>query len=130
MARVLLIDEDRPFVAGVGLACLERGIGVAIAENVSEGIRLLLDGRVSAVLVDSTLLRLPAADQARLFEAVAPGVPVVVLVSEQVSAAARARYEVLGFHVLSKPFAAEDLAARVETLTGPATIRHDDASKE
>ncbi len=128
MVRVLLIDEDRPFAEGLGLACLERGIGVAIAENVSEGIRLLLDGPVSAVLVDSALLRLPGAGQAKLFEAAAPGVPVVVLVSELVSPTERARYGLLGFQVFAKPVFVEDLVGRVETLTGPVTFPRGGAS--
>ena len=51
----------------------ERGVAVGIAENVCAGIRSLLDAPASAVLVDATLLRLPAAEQAKLFEAVAPG---------------------------------------------------------
>lgn len=128
MRRILLIDQDRPLVQTVGLACLERGIAVAIAENVCDGIRLLLEAPVSAVLVDSALLRLPAADQAKLFDAVAPGVPVVVLASEQLSLPERARYQILGFQVLSKPFPVDDLVEKVEALTLSASIRLDGAS--
>ena len=126
--EILLIDHDRPFAQRVGLACLERGIAVGIAENVCEGIRFLLDRPVSAVLVDSGLLRLPAMDQAKLFEAVAPGVPVVVLVSEEVALPERVRYQVLGFQVLSKPFPVDDLVRKAEALTAAATIRPDGAS--
>lgn len=117
MARILLIDQDRSLAQAIGLAGLERGIGVGIAENVCEGIRCLTDQDVSAVLVDADLLRLPAADQARLFETAAPGVPVVVLVSPETSLAERLRYEVLGLPVLSKTFPLADLMAKVEALT-------------
>jgi DNA-binding response OmpR family regulator len=114
---ILLIDHDRPFAQCVGLACLERGIAVRIAENVCEGIRFLVDSPVAAVLVDAGLLRLPAVAQARLFEAVAPGVPVLVLVSEEVPLPERVRYQGLGFQVLSKAFPVEDLVRKAEALT-------------
>lgn len=125
---ILLIDHDRPFAQRVGLACLERGIAVGIAESVCEGIRFLLDRPVSAVLVDFALLRLPAVDQAKLFEAVAPGVPVVVLVSDEVPLPERVRYQVLGFEVLSKPLPVDDLVRKAEVLTAAASIRRDGAS--
>lgn len=101
---------------------------MAIAENVCEGIRFLFEAPVSAVVVDSALLRLPAAGQAKLFEAVAPGVPVVVLVSEIVSLPERVRYRGLGFQVLSKPVPVDDLVEKVEGLTQAASIRRDGAS--
>jgi len=68
---------------------------VGFARNVCEGIRFLLDRPVSAVLVDSGLLRLPE----------------------------RVRYQVLGFQVLSKPFPVDDLVRKAEALTAAATIR-------
>ena len=125
---ILLIDDDRLFAQRVALACLRRGIAVGFAGNVCEGIRFLLDKPVSAVLVDFALLRLPAADQARLFEAVAPGVPVVVLVSDEVPLPERVRYQVLGFEVLSKPCPVDDLVRKAEALAAAASIRRDGAS--
>ena len=125
---ILLIDDDRPFAQRVGLACLERGIAVGIAENVCEGIRFLLERPASAVLVDSALLRLPAVDQAKLFEAVAPGVPVVVLVSDEMPLPERVRCQVLGFQVLSKALPVDDLVRKAEALTAAASIRRDGAS--
>ncbi|MBI4590987.1 MAG: hypothetical protein HY725_19345 [Candidatus Rokubacteria bacterium] len=88
----------------------------------------MLDEPVSAVLVDSALLRLPAADQAKLFDAVAPGVLVVVFISEEASPAERVRHEVLGFQVFSKPFPVEDLLEKVEALTLGASLRGSRAS--
>lgn len=121
--EILLIDQDRAFAQRVGLACLQRGIAVGIAETVCEGVRFLLDRPVSVVLVDSGLLRLPAVDQAKLFEAVAPAVPVVVLVSEEVPLPERVRYQVLGFQVLPKPFPVDDLVRKAEALMAAATMR-------
>jgi hypothetical protein len=67
-------------------------------------------------------------DQAKLFEAVAPGVPVVVLVSDAVPLPERVRYQVLGFEVLSKPLPADDLVRKAEVLTAAASIRRDGGS--
>ena len=43
MNRVLVIDQDSTTTTRtLGLACLQRGIGVAFADNVCEGVRVLL----------------------------------------------------------------------------------------
>ncbi|MGH7392884.1 MAG: hypothetical protein ACREM3_26040 [Candidatus Rokuibacteriota bacterium] len=43
MHRVLVIDQDRDAVQALGLACLSRGVGVVLAGNVCEGVRVLLN---------------------------------------------------------------------------------------
>ena len=78
MNRILVIDHDRNAMQKLGLACLEQGIGVVMADNVCEGVRALLADSVSLVLVDHLALRLGARESATLFERVAPSVPVVV----------------------------------------------------
>ena len=60
----------------------------------------------------------------------APGVPVIVLVSEKVSLPERVRYEALGFQVLSKPFPVDDLVEKVETRTLAASIGRAEASQD
>lgn len=58
----------------------------------------------------------------------APGVPVIVLVSDEVPLPERVRYQVLGFQVLSKPSPVADLVLKAEALTAAASIRRDGAS--
>jgi len=114
MTRVLLIDGDRALARSVAMACIEDGLAVRLAETLCEGVRYMVDGPVSVVLIDADLMRLPANDQARLFDAVAPGVPVVALVRAGASVEETVKLGVQGFQVFAKPFALRDVLAKVE----------------
>lgn len=110
MDRVLVIDDDGDSVQQLGLACRARGLGVALAENLCEGVRVLLDGGVALIAVAGRLLRLTPHEHATLFEQVAPGVPVLVAVPAAGSREARAALSLAGFHVVTGPVTAEDVA--------------------
>lgn len=103
MKQLLVIDQDRAAVQKVGLARVAERVGVALADNVSEGVRLLLDRPVSLIVVDATLLRLGAREHAALFDHVAPGVPVVVAVGPTTRHEFRVALELAGFRVLERP---------------------------
>ena len=112
MGVVLLIDQDRTTIDALGLAALERGGGVALAETLGEGVRMLLATPVSLIVVDHALLRLSAREHAALFERVAPRVPVVVLVRPGTPLETRLPFELAGFRVRMRPVALEDLIAK------------------
>ncbi|HEV8441385.1 MAG TPA: hypothetical protein VGT40_25125 [Methylomirabilota bacterium] len=114
MTRILMIDGDRALAQSVALTCLEDGVAIRMAETLCEGVRDLLEGAVSLVLLDAALIRLPASDQARLFEAVAPGVPVVILVSPATPMEEVVKLELHGFHVVHRPFDVRQVLAKVE----------------
>ena len=80
MTRVLLIDENRALTESVGMQCVEHGIAVRMDETFCEGVRHLLETPVSLIILSSGLVHLPGAELVRLFDTVAPGVPVVVRV--------------------------------------------------
>jgi DNA-binding response OmpR family regulator len=109
MNRVLVIDQDRATREQLGLACLGRNVGVALAENLCEGVRVLLSLPVCLVVVDLAALRLTVREQATLFERVAPGVPVVVTVPAELPLESRVALELAGFGVLTRPVTVEDL---------------------
>jgi DNA-binding NtrC family response regulator len=113
MNRVLVIDQDCATTRTLGLGCLERGIGAVFADNVCEGVRVLLETPVDLVVVDGAALRLTPHELATLFERVAPGVPVVVAVRPEASLDARVALELAGFRVLGKPVTVEDLVDKV-----------------
>ena len=113
MNRILVIDQDRPAMHTLGLACLDEGIGVAMADNVCEGVRVLLADTISLVLVDAASLRFTPRESATLFDRVAPRVPVVVMVRPQTELARIAALELAGFRVVTKPVAVSDLLAKV-----------------
>ncbi|HSB40869.1 MAG TPA: hypothetical protein VLK28_03480 [Methylomirabilota bacterium] len=122
MIRLLTIDGDRKRAQALAMECLEHGVAVRMAETVCEGVRYLLDAPVSVVLADAGLLRLAKGDQARLFEAVAPGVPVILTVDAGARVEDLVDLELHGFRVVSRPFALRDLLAKVELpgKMGPA----------
>ena len=120
MNRVLVIDQDRATREQLGLACLGQGVGVALAENLCEGVRALLSLSVSVIVVDAAALRLTLREHATLFERVAPGVPVVVTLPAEAALESRVAVELAGFRVLTQPVTAEDLLAKVAALAGEA----------
>lgn len=113
-----MIDEDRAAMQQLGLGCLEKGIAVVMAETLCEGVRALVSTAVSLIVVDAAQLRLTPREHAALFERVAPGVPVVVVVRAEAPLEARVAYELSGFRVLSRPIAVDDLVEKA-----PAAVR-------
>jgi DNA-binding response OmpR family regulator len=123
MNRFLLIDEDVAVTQKLGLACLDRQVGVIMAPNVCEGVRALLSESVSLIVVEATALKLTAREMATLFERVAPGVPVAVTVRSDTLLDARVALELAGFRVLTKPVAVEDLLDKIGALSEGAARR-------
>jgi DNA-binding NtrC family response regulator len=116
MKRLLVIDQDRDAGQQLGLECLGRGIGVALADNLCEGVRVLLGETVSLVVIDAALLRLGVHEHATLFDRVAPGIPVVVTLRPSTSLETRVALELAGFRVLPRPVLLEDLAKFMEEV--------------
>src|SRR5262245_31174349 len=111
MKRVLVIDQDSTTSRTLGLACLHRGLGVVFADNICQGVRVVLDTPVDLVLLDVAMLRVTPREVATVFDRVAPGVPVVV-VRAQTSLELRVRLELAGFRVLTKPLNVDELVEK------------------
>jgi DNA-binding response OmpR family regulator len=109
MNRVLMIDRDAATMQRLGLACLGRGVAVAMAENLCAGVRVLLSTPVSLVVVDQELLHFTPSENATLFARVAEGVPVTVVVRPDTPVETRVALEVQGFRVLTRPVSLEDV---------------------
>jgi DNA-binding response OmpR family regulator len=116
MNRVLVIDQDRAARERLGLECLGRDVGVALAENLCEGVRVLLSLPVSLIVVDAAALRLTTREHAVLFERVAPTVPVLVTVAPEASLEVRVGLELAGFRVSTRPVSVEDLLDKLAAL--------------
>ena len=129
MNRILLIDQDRTLGASLTMTCLERGVAIRMAETFCEGVRYMMEAPVSAVLVDAGTLRLAGADRGRLFETVAPGVPVVVTVPAGTRVEEYVPFELQGFRVLAKPFAPEDVLDKIDWAAEPKAARRDAAAQ-
>jgi DNA-binding response OmpR family regulator len=125
MRRVLLIDNDRPMNHAFSVRCLEEGTAVRIAETLCEAVRYLVESPVSVVVVDAGLIRLAPAEQAQVFEMVAPGVPVVVMVKANAPMEEHVRFEIEGFRVMAKPVDPGELLAKVEAVSGRTPASRD-----
>ncbi len=123
MIRVLTIDGDRRRAQTLALECLEQGVAVRGAETLCEGVRYLLEAPVSLVLAEASMLRMVSADQARLFDTVAPGVPVVLTVDAGGRVEELVDLELKGFRVVSRPFVLGDLIAKIELPAKTAPSR-------
>ena len=129
MNRMLVIDRDRTLGASLAMTCLERGVAIRMAETFCEGVRYMLEAPVSAVVVDAGALRLAGAYPGRLFETVAPGVPVVVTVPAGTRLEAHVPFELQGFRVLAKPLAPEDVLDKIDWAAVPKAARPDAAAQ-
>jgi DNA-binding response OmpR family regulator len=112
MTRVLMIDGNRKLTESVGRQCLERRVAIRMTDTFCEGIRQLLDVPASLVLLSADLVRLPGAELAKLFETIAPGVPVVVRVESGQGMDVQVKFELHGFRVVREPFDIGDLLAK------------------
>ena len=113
MNRVLVIDQDRAATQALGLACLDRDLGIAIADNLCEGVRVLLSTPVDLIVVDAGEMRLTSREMATLFDRVAPGVAVVIAMRSPAALDQRVTLELAGFPVTNKPVTLEDLLHKV-----------------
>ena len=114
MTRVLMIDENRTLTESVALQCVAHGVAVRMDETFCEGVRHLLETPVSLIIVSSGLVHLPGAELARLFDTIAPGVPVVVRVEAGQGMDEQVRFELHGFRVICEPFDVLDLIVKAE----------------
>ena len=123
MTRVLMIDGNRKLTERVGSQCLEQGVAIRMADTFCEGVRQLLDVPVSLVLLDAGLAPRRGAELARLFDTVAPGVPVVVRAESGRDMDEQVNFELHGFRVVREPFDIMELlvkAGRTERVTWPS----------
>lgn len=93
-----------------------RGVAVAIAENLSDGVRVLLATHVPIIVVDAETLKHPPREAATLLARVAPGVPPVAAVGSHAPLGQRLAFELAGFRVLTRPVSVERLLDEVRAL--------------
>jgi DNA-binding response OmpR family regulator len=128
MTRLLMIDGNRTLTEAVGRQCLEKGIAIRMADTFCEGVPQLLEVPVAMVLLSADLVRLPGAELARLFDTVAPGVPVVVRLESGQRMDVQVKFELHGFRVVREPIDVVDLLAKAERPSRAARPSPSDAA--
>jgi DNA-binding NtrC family response regulator len=114
MTRVLMIDGNRALTDSVGLRCLEQEVATRMAEAFCDGIRMILEAPFSLVILSSDLVTMSTADLAKLFDTIAPGIPVVIRLEADRTMDEQVRFEVHGFRVVREPFDVVDLLVKAE----------------
>lgn len=114
MTRVLMIDGNHALTTAVGMQCLEHGIAVRMADDFRYGLRQMLETPISLVILSSSLVHLSGAELAKLFDTIAPGVPVVIRVEAGQTMDEQVRFELHGFRVVREPFDVLDLVVKGE----------------
>ncbi|HMB33303.1 MAG TPA: hypothetical protein VKV41_04685 [Methylomirabilota bacterium] len=114
MTRVLMIDGNRALTDAVGLKCVEQGIAVRMTGAFCHGLRLLLETPVSLIIVSSDLVTTSAGELAKLFDVVAPDVPVVIRLTAGRTMDEQVTFELHGFRVVRDPFDVQDLVVKDE----------------
>jgi two-component system OmpR family response regulator len=114
--RLLLVEDDAPIAAEVVAELIARGFDVTHAATGSDGLDLAMSGSFDALVLDRLL---PGLDGLAVLERLrAEGVRTPVLVLSALSAVDDrvTGLKAGGDDYLTKPFAIEELAARIEAL--------------
>jgi CheY-like chemotaxis protein len=112
--RVLVVDDDAATRTLLELILGRSGYLVTSAESGEEAVGLLGAGVPDAIVTDLQLPAMSGLELAVAARARCPGTPAMIVTAAR-HQAARAAHE-LGIPVMSKPFAVDDLVARVDRM--------------
>jgi two-component system KDP operon response regulator KdpE len=124
VTRLLLIDDEKPFVRALGLGLKAMQYEVVTAATGREGIERAADGHPDIVVLD---LGLPDMDGAEVLSAIRgwSNVPVIVLSARHDERAKVAALDAGADDYVTKPFGMDELLARVR-----ATLRRSAPGEE
>lgn len=126
-ARVLVIDDDEGLLALVGEVLREGGFEPVLAASAAAGLASAREQPPEAVLLDVNVPQLSGYEICRLLrEEFGEGLPILFLSGERTESFDRVAGLLLGADdYLAKPFAPDELVARVRTLVRRAApVRH------
>src|ERR671927_428287 len=114
-ARLLVIDDDEQLLTALRRALAYEGYDVAVAPSGEEGLRLARDAPPDVVVLD---VRLPGIDGLEVCRRLRAGgdVPVLMLTARDEVADRVAGLDAGADDYLVKPFAVDELLARVRAL--------------
>ena len=119
--HILFVDDDRHFAEGGRATLQQLGYRVTLMADANEALAVIRNAgeKIDCVITDLSMPGLSGFDLARICQRLLPGVP-VILMSSQDSAIDAELLRVCGIHgLLLKPFTRQTLAEAVErALTG------------
>ncbi len=114
--RLLVVDDDPSVREALGLVLDLNGFGVATATDGAEAIRTLAVDRPDAVILDVLMPGLDGLEVCRRMRAIGDRTPVLMLTARAEVSERVAGLEAGADDYLVKPFASEELIARLRAL--------------
>ena len=124
--RILVVEDDATLALGLELNLSAEGYAVSLARNGPDGLRMALTGAPELIVLDLMLPGLDGFDLLADLRAHGRQMPVIIL-----SARGQLDDKIRGLNLgaddyMTKPFAAKELAARIQAAlrrAGPAAAR-------
>ena len=115
--RILLVEDEEKIVRMVDRALGAHGYELLSANNGEEGVRLAITEQIDLVLLDITLPLLDGYEVLRRVRARLPDLPILMLTARDDLPNKVASFDAGADDYLTKPFALEELLARIKALT-------------
>ncbi|MBA2450704.1 MAG: response regulator transcription factor [Chloroflexi bacterium] len=115
--RILIIEDELGIVRFLERGLTAHGHQVVSADNGDDGVLLAVDETVDFVLLDISLPGLDGHEVLRRIRAVRPGLPVLMLTARDDLRNKVSALDAGADDYLTKPFAFEELLARIRALT-------------
>jgi two-component system, OmpR family, response regulator MprA len=126
--RVLVVDDDPSVRDSLRRSLAFNGYDVLVADDGVEALRLVGDERPDALVLDVMMPRLDGLQACRALRAAGNDVPILLLTARDAVQDRVAGLDAGADDYLPKPFALEELLARLRALL--RRVKHDDEAEE
>ena len=117
MVRILIVEDDEAIVRFLARGLASQGHQVLAADDGEEGVRLACDATVEFVLLDVSLPGLDGYEVLDRIRRERPDLPILMLTARDDLQSKVAALHAGADDYLTKPFAFEELLARIRALT-------------
>jgi two-component system, OmpR family, response regulator MprA len=128
--RILVVDDDRPVLESLRRSLAFNGYEVDLASNGEEALQRMAQRRPDALVLDVMMPRLDGLETCRRLRAAGDDLPVLMLTARDAVSDRVAGLDAGADDYLPKPFALEELLARLRALlrrTGKPGDGHSEA---
>jgi len=126
--RILVVDDDRPVLESLRRSLAFNGYEVEVARDGQEALARLAERRPDAIVLDVMMPRLDGLETCRRLRAAGEELPVLMLTARDAVSDRVAGLDAGADDYLPKPFALEELLARLRALLR-RTSRGDEADE-
>ncbi|HEY1486174.1 MAG TPA: response regulator, partial [Micromonosporaceae bacterium] len=114
--RILVVDDDRPVRESLRRSLSFNGYDVDLAADGLEALESVADQRPDAIVLDVMMPRLDGLETCRRLRAAGDDLPVLMLTAREMVSDRVAGLDAGADDYLAKPFALEELLARLRAL--------------